>query len=323
MKQTTFAGLAYSQKKKQTRREKFLAEMDQVIPWDDLCALIEPHYPKPTKTRGGRVPLPLRTKLRIYCLQQFYDLSDPGAEEALYDSESMRRFAGIELGEDAVPDESTILQFRRLLERHNLTAAIFETINRYLTDRGLLLRQGALVDATIIHAPSSTKNKKGKRDPEMSQTKKGNQWYFGMKAHIGVDGNSGLVHTVVGTTAKEADITQLEKLLHGDEEVVLGDAGYHKADRTLDSPAPESGPQIFTPYRNNKHRPRTEEERELNRELASLRAKVEHPFRVVKRQFGFTKVRYRGLAKNTARLHALFALSNLWMVRRQLLATAV
>ena len=225
MKQTTFAGLAYTHKKKQTRREKFLAEMDQVIPWADLCALIEPHYPKPTKTRGGRVPLPLMTKLRIYCLQQFYDLSDPGAEEALYDSESMRRFAGIELGEDAVPDESTILQFRRLLEKHNLTAAIFETINRYLSERGLLLRQGTLVDATIIHAPSSTKNKRGKRDPEMSQTKKGNQWYFGMKAHIGVDGNSGLVHTVVGTTAKEADITQLEKLLHGDEEVVLGDAG--------------------------------------------------------------------------------------------------
>ena len=225
MKQTTFAGLAYANKKKQTRREKFLAEMDQVIPWSDLCALIEPHYPKPTKTRGGRVPLPLMTKLRIYCLQQFYDLSDPGAEEALYDSESMRRFAGIELGEDAVPDESTILQFRRLLEKHNLTAAIFETINRYLSDQGLLLRQGTLVDATIIHAPSSTKNKRGKRDPEMSQTKKGNQWYFGMKAHIGVDGNSGLVHTVVGTTAKEADITQLDKLLHGDEQVVLGDAG--------------------------------------------------------------------------------------------------
>jgi IS5 family transposase len=322
MKQTTFAGLAYSQKKKQTRREKFLTEMDQVIPWDDLCALIEPHYPKPTKTRGGRVPLPLVTKLRIYCLQQFYDLSDPGAEEALYDSESMRRFAGIELGEDAVPDESTILQFRRLLERHNLTAAIFETINQYLTDRGLLLRQGTLVDATIIHAPSSTKNKKGKRDPEMSQTKKGNQWYFGMKAHIGVDGSSGLVHTVIGTAAKIADITQLDNLLHGDEQVVLGDAGYHKKNRTLDSPEPETGPSIVTPYRNTKHRPRTEEERALNRELASIRAKVEHPFRVVKRQFGFTKVRYRGLARNTARLHALFALSNLWMVRRQLLAAA-
>jgi IS5 family transposase len=322
MKETTFAGLAYTHKKKQTRREKFLSEMDQVIPWTDLCALIEPHYPKPTKTRGGRVPLPLMTKLRICCLQQFYDLSDPGAEEALYDSEAMRRFAGIELGEDAVPDESTILQFRRLLEKHNLTAAIFDTINRYLSERGLLLRQGTLVDATIIHAPSSTKNKRGKRDPEMSQTKKGNQWYFGMKAHIAVDGNSGLVHTVVGSTAKEADITQMDKLLHGQEQVVLGDAGYHKADRTLDSPAPECGPQIFTPYRNSKHRPRTEEERELNRQLAGFRARVEHPFRVVKRQFGFTKVRYRGLAKNTARLHALFALSNLWMARRQLLAAA-
>lgn len=232
----------------------------------------------------------------------------------------MRRFAGIELGEDTVPDESTILQFCRLFEKHQLTAALFEMVNRHLIDRGLLLRQGTLVDATIIHAPSSTKNKQRRRDPEMSQTRKGKQWYFGMKAHIGVDGRSGLVHTVVGTTAKAADISEMENLLHDDDQVVLGDAGYHKNDRTLDGPVPEHGPQIFTPYRKTAKRPLTEEQRGLNRKLASFRAKVEHPFRVMKLQFGFTKVRCRGLEKNTARLHTLFALANLWMARRKLLA---
>jgi IS5 family transposase len=320
MKQTTFASLAYAHKGKRTRRERFLAEMDAVIPWDRLTALIEPHYPKPTPTRGGRVPLPLQVKLRVYCLQQFYDLSDPGAEEALYDSDAMRRFARIELGEDTVPDESTILQFRRLLERHGLTGAIFEAIGEHLRAHGLLLRQGTLVDATLIHAPASTKNRERARDPEMSQTKKGNQWYFGMKAHIGVDLVSGLVHTVVGTTAKVADITQLPHLLHGQEQVVLGDAGYHRADRTLDAPPPAHGPRILTPFRRAAHRPRTPNEARCNRELASLRARVEHPFRVLKRQFGFTKVRYRGLAKNTVRLHSLFALANLYLARRQLLA---
>ncbi|MBY8965045.1 IS5 family transposase [Algiphilus sp. NNCM1] len=322
MKQTIFASLSYAHKKKQTRREKFLNEMDQVIPWERLCAMIEPHYPKPTPARGGRKPLPLVTKLRVYCLQQFYDLSDPGAEEALYDSESMRRFAGIELCEDAVPDESTILQFRRLLERHQLTQTLFETIKAYLSERGLVIRQSTLVDATIIHAPSSTKNQAGKRDTEMSQTKKNNQWYLGMKAHIGVDGTSGLVHTVVGTTAKAADIRQTEHLLHGEEQVALGDAGYHTSDRTLDSPAPEDGPCIVTQFKKPPGGELSEADRAFNRQLASLRAKVEHPFRVVKRQFGCTKVRYRGLAKNTARLFALFALANVFMARRDLLACA-
>lgn len=320
MKQTTFASLAYAHTGKRTRRELFLTQMDAVIPWAPLCALIAPHYPKPTATRGGRVPLPLETKLRIYCLQQFYDLSDPGAEEALYDSEAMRRFARIELGEDTVPDESTILQFRRLLERHGLTGAIFEAIGEHLRTHGLLLRQGTLVDATLIHAPASTKNRTGQRDPEMSQTKKGQQWYFGMKAHIGVGLASGLVHTVVGTTAKVADIAQLPALLHGHEQVVLGDGGYHRTDRTLDALPPRRGPRIVTPFRRSAQRPRTADEARWNRELAALRAKVEHPFRVIKRQFGFTRVRYRGLAKNTTRLHVLFALANLYLARRRLLA---
>ena len=320
MKQTTFASLAYAHKGKRTRRERFLAEMDAVIPWARLVALIEPHYPKPTATRGGRVPLPLQTKLRVYCLQQFYDLSDPGAEEALYDSDAMRRFARIELGDDTVPDESTILQFRRLLERHGLTGAIFQAVGEHLAAHGRVMRQGTLVDATLIHAPSSTKNRERARDPDMSQIKMGNQWYFGMKAHIGVDLASGLVHTVVGTTAKVADITQLPHLLHGQEQVVLGDAGYHRTDRTLDAPPPDRGPRIVTPFRRTARA--TPDQARCNRELASLRANVEHPFRVIKRQFGFTTVRYRGLAKNTARLHSLFALANLYLARRRLLATA-
>ena len=232
----------------------------------------------------------------------------------------MRRFAGIELCEDAIPDESTICKFRHLLERHRLTETIFATIHQYLSERGLVMRQGTLVDATILHAPSSTKNKANQRDPDMSQTKKGNQWYFGMKAHIGVDLASGLVHSVAGTTAKAADNSQLNKLLHGEEQWVLDDGGYHQSDRTLDATAPRQGPRLITPFKRLPGGELSDAQRALNRELASLRAKVEHPFRVLKRQFGFTQVRYRGLAKNTARLHALFALANLFMARRSLLA---
>jgi IS5 family transposase len=226
MKQTTFASLAFESKKKLTRRERFLTEMDQVVPWTRLLKLIAPRYPK---AGNGRAPMPLETMLRIYFLQQWFNLSDPAAEASLYDIESMRRFCGIELGDHAVPDETTILNFRRLLERHRLTEAIFKSVNKLLLDQRLLLKSGTLVDATIISAPSSTKNEDRERDPEMSQTKKGNQWYFGMKVHIGTDWR-GIVHTVTTTTAKEADITQLPELLHGKESVVHGDRGYYSAD---------------------------------------------------------------------------------------------
>ena len=320
MKQRTFADLEQAHKKKVTRREKFLAEMDAVIPWSRLEALIAPHYPKPKAGKPGRRPLSLATKLRIYCLQQFYGLSDPGAEEALYDSDAMRRFAGITLTDEAVPDESTILQFRRLLERHGLAEQIFAEVNAHLRERGLMLREGTLVDATLIHAPSSTKNQSGTRDPDMSQTRKGNQWYFGCKAHIGADAHSGLVHTVIGTTAKVADITKTEALLHGEERIVLGDAGYRRTGRSLDAPAPDRGPRIVTPYVRSAGKALLEWQRAANRRLASLRARVEHPFRIVKCQFGYTKVRYRGLTKNTAHLHSLFAMANLVAARRQLLA---
>ncbi len=224
MKQTTFASLAYAGKKKRTRREAFLAEMEAVVPWARLTALIEPHYPK-AGPKGGRPPMPLEVMLRVYCLQQWYALSDPAAEEALYDSDAMRRFAGLELGDDAIPDETTILNFRHLLERHELTRAIFEAVNAYLRERGILLREGTLVDATLIDAPSSTKNKQGARDPEMTSTKKGNAWYFGMKAHVGVDIDSGVVHTLETSTAKMHDSQKFDELLHGDEHAVFGDKG--------------------------------------------------------------------------------------------------
>ena len=226
MKQTTFASLAFESKKKLTRRERFLAEMDQVVPWARLLKLIAPHYPR---AGNGRQPMPLETMLRIYFLQQWFNLSDPAAEDSLYDIESMRRFCGIDLGDNAVPDETTILNFRRLLERHRLTEAIFQSVNKLLSDKRLLLKSGTLVDATIINAPSSTKNEDRKRDPEMSQTKKGNQWYFGMKVHIGTD-RKGIVHTVATTTASVADITQLPALLHGQEKGVHGDRGYCSRD---------------------------------------------------------------------------------------------
>ena len=314
MRQKSFAELAFDAPRKVTKREQFLQEMDRVMPWSDLLALIEPHHPKP-KAHGGRPALPLTVKLRVYYLQQFYSLSDPGAEEALIDSEAMRRFAGIRLGEDAVPDESTILQFRRLLERHHLTEAIFEAVKAHLTRHGLLLKEGTLVDATLIHAPSSTKNRDRARDADMTSTKKGNQWHFGMKAHIGTDAK-GRVHSLTGTTAKVADCTQFDQLLHGEETVALGDRGYDypgvhdvlKAMGIGDAIAIRRRPGIAL----------SDDEMLFNQAVSKLRARVEHPFRVLKRQFGYTKTRYRGLAKNTAHLHALFALVNVYTVRHEL-----
>jgi IS5 family transposase len=312
--QRTFGALAWSQKGKVTRRERFLAEMDAVIPWAELLALVEPYYPKAGR---GRQPLGLEKMLRIYFLQQWFNLSDPQAEDAIYDSESMRRFARVELGDDVVPDETTILRFRHLLEEHRLTAAIFATVRELLTAKALLLKSGTIVDATIIAAPSSTKNAAHARDPEMKQTRKGNAWHFGMKLHIGTD-VKGRVHSVTATHAGTADITQLPHLLHGEEAVLYGDQAYWK----------EADRRAFAArgvrYRVNRraaspHRPLTAYWRGINRARSRTRACGEHPFHVVKRLWGFAKVRYRGLAKNLARAWTAFALANLYLVRRELL----
>ena len=312
--QQTFASIAWTQKGKVTRRERFLAEMDGVVPWARLVALIAPHYPK--ADGPGRPPLGLEKMLRIYFLQQWFNLSDPQAEDAIYDSESMRRFTRVELGHDAVPDETTILRFRHLLEQQGLTAAIFETIKTLLVEKQLLLKAGTIVDATIIAAPTSTKNATQTRDPAMHQTRKGNAWHFGMKLHIGTD-LKGRVHTVTATHAAQADITQLPHLLHGEETVVYGDQAYWKeADRV----AYEARGVRYRMNRRPTHqRPLTVRQRALNRARSRTRARGEHPLHVVKRLWGFAKVRYRGLAKNLARAWTIFALANLYMVRRQLL----
>lgn len=313
MEQKTFASLAWESKGKQTKRERFLSEMDAVIPWKKLLKVVEPHYPR---AGNGRPPMQLETMLRIYFLQIWFNLSDPGAEEALYDSESMRRFARIELSEDRVPDETTILNFRHLLEQHELTARMFERINRMLEKKGLLLRTGTIVDATIIAAPSSTKNSEGTRDPEMKQTRKGNNWHFGMKLHVGTD-RRGIVHTVTATHAATADITQMNELLHGDEREIYGDQAYWKeADRQRFR---SGGVRYRVNRRPNGSRPLTEHQKKINRSRSRTRARGEHAFRVVKQLWGFAKVRYRGIAKNAARAMATFALANLYMLRRKLM----
>ena len=318
--QLTFGDAEGMGKRKRTRREIFLAEMEQVVPWQALLALIEPHYPK--AGRPGRQPYAIATMLRIHFLQQWYALSDPAMEEALYDTPVMRRFARLS-GLDNVPDETTILNFRRLLETHGLAESIFERVNAHLARKGQSLKAGTIVDATIIAAPSSTKNQDGERDPEMHQTKKGNQWHFGMKAHIGVDADSGLVHTVVGTAANVNDVTQAHALVHGDETDVFADSGYQGVGKREETQ--EINVNWHVAMRPGKRKvldkstPMGAILDQLERAKARIRAKVEHPFRVIKRQFGHVKVRYRGLVKNTAQLHTLFALSNLWMVRRTLL----
>ena len=320
VKQLSFSDAEYGGKRKQTRREVFLAEMDRAVPWRPLEALIEPHYPK---IGGGRPPYALSAMLRIHCLQQWYGLSDPAMEEALYEIASMRQFAGLSLARGAVPDETTILKFRHLLERHDLGRQIFETVKGHLQAKGLMLRQGTIVDATIVSAPSSTKNSTGERDPEMHQTRKGNQWYFGMKAHVGVDAESGLVHTMIGTAANVADVTQAHDLLHGEETVAFGDAGYTGV---VERPESKQAIDWHVAMKPGKRRAlgKTRLDRlydKIERLKAQVRARGEHAFRVVKRQFGYVKVRYRGLAKNAAQLHTLFALANIWMVRAKLLAT--
>ena len=311
--QRTFASLAWNGKGKVTRRERFLAEMDAVIPWSRLVRLIEPHYPKAGQ---GRQPLGLEKMLRIYFLQQWFNLSDPQAEDAIYDSESMRRFARVELGDEVVPDESTILRFRHLLEQHGLTHGIFDAVADLLEARRLLLRSGTIVDATIIAAPSSTKNASASRDPEMKQTRKGRNWHFGMKLHIGAD-KRGIVHTVRATAASVADITQLPDLLHGQEREVFGDQAYWKED---DREFLEAwGMRYRINRRPTSKRPLSARWRMINRARSRTRARGEHAFRIVKQLWGFAKVRYRGLAKNLARAQTMFALANLYQVRGQLL----
>jgi IS5 family transposase len=313
-KQQTFASAAWSRKGKVTRRERFLAEMDAVIPWSRLVELIEPHYPN---TGKGRPPHDLERMLRIYFLQQWFNLSDPQAEDTIYDSESMRRFARVELGDDKIPDESTILRFRHLLEKHRLTEAIFEAVKDLLAERRLLLRAGTIVDATIIAAPSSTKNASGTRDPEMKQTRKGKSWHFGMKLHIGTD-RRGIVHSLVATHAAASDLQQLPALLHGEESTLYGDQAYWKeADR-------EAFEEQGVRYRINRRAPGgnknlSERWRRINRARSRTRACCEHPFRVVKQLWGFSKTRYRGIAKNLARAQTMFALANLYAVRRRLM----
>jgi len=309
-KQQTFAGLAWKQKGKRTRREQFLSEMNGIIPWRRVMELIEPHYPKAGR---GRQPLGLEKMLRIYFLQIWFDLSDPAAEDAIYDSESMRQFAGIELSDDTIPDETTILRFRHLLEKHELTKAIFEEIKDLLEGRGLLLRSGTIVDATIIAAPSSTKNTTESRDPEMKQTRKGKMWHFGMKVHVGTD-RRGVVHSLTTTDAAAADITQTSELLHGQEREIFGDQAYWKeADRQRFK---AMGVRYRLNRRGNHHRPLTEYQKKVNQSRSRTRARGEHAFRIVKQLWGFAKVRYRGLAKNTARAFTTFALANLYLVRK-------
>ena len=331
-KQLGFTDYELTTAKKRTKREKFLAEMESVVPWAALLALIEPHYPKASK-KGGRPPYPLAMMLRIHLLQQWYSLSDPAMEEALIEVPNMRRFAGIELISDRIPDETTILTFRHLLEKHGLGEQIFDTVKALLADRGVTMRQGTIVDATLIAAPSSTKNKEGKRDPEMHQTKKGNQWYhrsaegcaYGMKVHTGVDKDSGLIHSVVVTAANVHDLTPAAELLHGDEEVIYGDAGYQGIAKRPEMAGRTA--EFRVAMRPGKRRaiPDSAEGKLLDlveTAKAHIRSKVEHPFRVIKQQFGFQKTRLRGLDKNRCKINVLAALSNLYQSRRQLIAAA-
>jgi IS5 family transposase len=314
MSQRTFASQAEFQKYgRKSRRELFLDEMERIVPWSGLLGLIRPHY---AVAGNGRRPVGLEIMLRTYFVQQWFNLSDPGVEEALYESPVLQRFVGVDLGAAPAPDETTILRFRHLLEKHDLCGMMLDAVNIHLEAKGIKIATGTIVDATIIHAPSSTKNASGERDPEMHQTKKGNQWYFGMKAHIGVDAKQGTVHTVVTTSANVADSTVLPDLLHGEERKVWGDGGYQGQTEAIQEAAPEA--QDMTCRRTKFKHYVDELQKKKNRSKSSVRAKVEHPFRILKRVFGFDKVRYRGLAKNHHRLCANFALVNLYLHRKRL-----
>lgn len=319
--QTSFSELEYAAKKKQTRRDRFLAQIEAVTPWVILEQTIAPFYP--SSGGRGRPPVGLSRMLRMYIAQQCFGLSDEGIEDALYDSQAIRRFVGIDLGRESAPDATTLLNFRHLLEQHHLTESIFNAINGHLAEKGLFLREGTIVDATLIAAPPSTKNEAGKRDPDMHQSKKGNQWYFGMKAHIGVDAHSGLVHTVIGTAGNVSDISQAQALLHGEEQAAFGDAGYQGVEKRPES----SGATVAWHVAEKPSKIRTlagtalgDLVAQVEHAKASIRAKVEHPFHVVKNLFKHKKTRYKGLGKNTAQLLTLFGLANLILARRWLLA---
>ena len=312
MKQMTLANNDFEQFRKPTRRERFLAEMNTVVPWAELVAVIEPYYPKATSV-GGRPPVGLERMLRIHCLQLWFDLSDPAVEEALYDSLAMRSFVGIDLGREPVPDETTVMRFRHLLEQHQLGAKIFAEVGRVLQRRGMRLSTGTIVDATIIAAPSSTKNADGERDPEMHQTKKGNQWYFGMKTHVGVDSQNKVIHSVVVTPANTADCKVLGELLHGQETRVYGDQAYKGQRAVIRAKAPKA--KDFTNRQCKWKHYLDEAIKAKNANKSRIRARVEHSIGVIKRVFGFTKVRYRGLAKNGNRVFVTAALANIFLVR--------
>jgi IS5 family transposase len=316
MKQVSL-GTGFEKYSKTTRREQFLADMDRIVPWAELCARIAPYYPK---SGDGRPPKELELMLRIYFLQQWFNLSDPGVEEALYDSRCMQAFAGLDLGEMPVPDESTICRFRHRLERHALGRKLFAEVHRHLKRQGITISTGTIVDATIISAPSSTKNREKHRDPDMHQTKKGNQWYFGMKAHLGVDSRSKLIHAVVATAANVHDAACLPNLLHGEETRVWGDRAYQGQTDVIRDAAPRA--RDFT-HRRCRYRGRVDAaERAKNTTKSRVRSRVEHSIHVLKCIFGFVKVRYRGLAKNAHRLWVTCALANLYLVRRRLLRLA-
>lgn len=320
----SFAQAEYAGKKKTTRRERFLQDMERVVPWTRLVGLVEPHYPSGQR---GRPPIGIERMLRIYFLQQWYSLADEALEDAIYDSQAMRTFAGIDLSVEGVPDATTLLNFRHLLEKHDLPKAIFEEVGALLAEKKLSMREGTIVDATIIAAPSSTKNREGKRDPEMHQVKKGNQWHFGMKAHVGADAESGLIHTVICTPANVADIQCASGLLHGEEKVVYADAGYTGIEKREEKSGQTGGRSWEVAIKRGKIKRMAEGEikdlaQQIERLKAQVRAKVEHAFHVVKNLFGYRKVRYRGLKKNTAQLHTLFALANLVLAKGKLLAEA-
>lgn len=313
-------GIGLNLSTKRTRKREFLDEMERVVPWSVLVQIIEPHYPR---AKTGRPPFGIETMLRIHYLQQWFALSDPAMEEALHDMPVFREFAKLDDGVKRLPDETTILRFRHLLEKHDLATDMLRVVNDLLQAKGLMMRKGTVVDATLIAAPSSTKNEAGERDPEMRQTKKGKNWYFGMKAHIGVDADSGLVHTVATTPANVNDLTMAGALLHGQETAAHGDAGYQGVHKRPEAAGPVWH-VAMRPGRRRQLNPFIEPQlltAQAEKLKARIRAKVEHPFRVLKRQFGFTKVRYRGLAKNTAQIVTLFALGNLWMARRKLMGT--
>ena len=315
MEQVSFAELEHDHKKKKTRRELFLVRMNGLIPWKRLVQKIKPHYPKAGR---GRHPYPLSAMLRIHCVQLFYNLSDPAMEDMLYEIESVRRFARLRLS-GSIPDETMILNFRHLLEKHSLGRKMFDEINRHLADQGLMLKEGTIVDASIIDAPTSTKNRDRERDPEMHQVKKGNEWYFSMKMHIGVDDELGLVHTLTGTPANVHDITEADKLPHGEGERVRGDSGYRGIEKRAEHAERNADWQVSMMPGKRKQLETGSAAEQQEKAKASVRAKVEHPFFYVKRMFGYSKVRYRGIRKNLERIHVLLGFTNLMIGDRYIL----